>query len=126
MLFPYYLVFQMKGLLALYKTPNLEDDRKIAVCPAPNLRPAWQVWPYQDLKRSSQYSSQASWGRQASPLHQGGNLIGEGRENCLALGSRGKAKEDHMATDGGERNATDGKDLPLTWLKQCLIDYHLL
>ena len=37
------------------------------------------------------------------------------RQDCLALDTRGKAKEgspeDHMAADGGERNATDGKDL---------------
>ena len=37
------------------------------------------------------------------------------RQDCLALDTRGKAKEgsseDHVAADGGERNATDGKDL---------------
>ena len=37
------------------------------------------------------------------------------RQDCLALDTRGKAKEgsseDHMAADGGERNATHGKDL---------------
>ena len=37
------------------------------------------------------------------------------QEACLALDTRGKAKErsseDHMAADDGERNATDGKDL---------------
>ena len=37
------------------------------------------------------------------------------RQDCLALDTRGKAKEgspeDHMAADGGERNATDWKDL---------------
>ena len=35
------------------------------------------------------------------------------RQDCLALDSRGKAKEgsseDHLAADGGERNATDGR-----------------
>jgi len=37
------------------------------------------------------------------------------RQDCLALDTRGKAmegsSEDHVAADGGERNATDGKDL---------------
>jgi len=37
------------------------------------------------------------------------------QDACLALDTRGKAKEgsseDHLAADGGERNATDGKDL---------------
>ena len=36
-------------------------------------------------------------------------------QDCPALDTRGKVKEgpskDHMATGGGERNATDGRDL---------------
>ena len=46
------------------------------------------------------------------PCHPPRNLH---RQDCLALDTRGKAKEgsseDHVAAEGGERNATDGKDL---------------
>ena len=46
------------------------------------------------------------------PCHPSRSLL---RQHCLALNTRGKAKEgsseDHVAMDGGESNSPDGKDV---------------
>ena len=70
-------------------------------------RPARKAWKGILGYHPNEEALEEDW-----PCHPPRNLL---FKDCLALHSREKAKEgsskEHMATDGGERNVTDGKDL---------------
>ena len=67
---------------------NLLDHELIPITPEHTETPALQAmhgWPYQDLRRSSQHSSQAQWSTQASSPRQGGNPIKTSAIHILSL-----------------------------------------